>query len=88
MVDNYSQVNGMTDQQQILLASNNSVQDNSPTALTNKERSNLWTRQLASNIVVGVNKLNHIQLKQWLLLLLINAIAISFIVFAYICTTI
>ncbi len=88
MVDNYSQVNGMTDQQQILLASNNSVQDNSPTLLTNKERSNLWTQQLASNLVVGINKLNHIQLKQWLLLLSIDAVAIGFIVFAYICTTI
>lgn len=78
----------MTDQQQILLVSNNSVQDNSPNILTDKKRSNLWAKHLANNIVVGINKLNHIQLKQWLLLLLLNAVAISFIVFAYICTII
>lgn len=88
MVDNYSQNNSMTDQQQILLVSNNSVQDNSPNILTDKKRSNLWAKHLANNIVVGINKLNHIQLKQWLLLLLLNAVATSFIVFAYICTII
>ena len=88
MVDNYSQNNGMTDQQQILLVSNNSVQDNSPNLLTDREFSNLWTKQLANNIVIGINKLNHIQLRQWLLLLFLNAVAIGFIVFAYICTRI
>lgn len=86
MFDNYSRINCMTDQKPILLVSNNSVQDNSPTLLTNQGYRDLWAQKLTSSIVSSVQKLNHITLKQWLLLLLVNGAAITFIVFAYICT--
>ena len=87
MLNNSNLINGMTNQKQILVVSNGSVNANSQQLISVQKSKKSWSLKLGltSNFA---SKLTYISVTQWILLLAINVVAFGFIAFAYICTRI
>ncbi len=80
----------MTDQKEVLIVSQNSVEGTSPfnyRVYFDFVKVNLHkifsASQLTKTIIFYVEGLSHINFKQWLLLLLLNSLCFSFIALAY-----
>ncbi len=72
----------MTNQKQVLIISNDSVEANSLNLFPDHKNRLDLAQQLANNIIHSVDKFNFITLNQWIVLLMLNIICLGFISFA------
>lgn len=69
----------MTEQKQILIISNDSI--NSNTVNSKKNKFSL-AQTLLTQIIISLDRFNYVSLGQWIILVLLNAICLSFLIFA------